>query len=222
MDVPADDTWLSQRERNVLAQLRFEVRSRDWRLGRWTAKLAVAGWMDAAGLAVVDLTECEVLAANDGAPEGFVRREPAPCSVSLSHRDGRALAVVAPASARLGCDLELVEPRAPVFAADYFTERERAVVAEAAAGELDLIVTLIWAAKEAALKAMRCGLRADTRWVEVELRRGAAASEGWEQLVVRSVRDHRAFGGWWRHGDGLIRTIVTEAASAAPTALAAG
>ena len=81
--------------------LRMRRRRRDWRLGRFTAKAAVGAWLSVAPERV------EILAAPDGAPEAWVDGERAPVSVSLSHRAGRALAVVAHAPAVVGCDLEL-------------------------------------------------------------------------------------------------------------------
>ena len=58
-DVPAEDEWLSESERTVLAGLRFPKRRADWRLGRWTAKCAAAGYLnlggDAKSLAGVEL-----------------------------------------------------------------------------------------------------------------------------------------------------------------------
>ena len=44
-EVPPGDAWLSARERAVLAGLRLAKRRDDWRLGRWTAKTAVAAWL---------------------------------------------------------------------------------------------------------------------------------------------------------------------------------
>jgi hypothetical protein len=41
-DVPSDDAWLGQRELAVLERFRVSKRNREWRLGRWTAKCAVA------------------------------------------------------------------------------------------------------------------------------------------------------------------------------------
>jgi 4'-phosphopantetheinyl transferase len=43
-DVPAGDEWLCAREAACLARLRFAKRRADWRLGRWTAKRALAAY----------------------------------------------------------------------------------------------------------------------------------------------------------------------------------
>ena len=101
--------WLGKRERRALARFRVAPRRADWLLGRWTAKEAIAAWLS------VSSDRIEVLAAPDGAPEAFLDGEPAPLSVSLSHRGGSAIAVVADAPTVVGCDLEVVEHRSDAF-----------------------------------------------------------------------------------------------------------
>lgn len=87
--VPPADDWLGTRERALLAGLPdIPKRRAEWRLGRWTAK-ALLG------------PDVEVLAAADGAPVTGSGD-----ALSLSHRHGRALAVVAGSGIALGCDLE--------------------------------------------------------------------------------------------------------------------
>src|SRR3954470_9820231 len=61
-DVPPGDAWLGERERATLAALRVPKRRADWRLGRWTAKAALAAWLGRDGV------EIAVLAAAGGAP----------------------------------------------------------------------------------------------------------------------------------------------------------
>ena len=56
------------------------------------------------------LERAEVVAAASGAPRR-TGGEPAPAAISLSHRNGRALAVVADPGLALGCDLEATEAR---------------------------------------------------------------------------------------------------------------
>ena len=41
-EIPAHDQWLSVRDAACLGGLRFAKRRADWRLGRWTAKRALA------------------------------------------------------------------------------------------------------------------------------------------------------------------------------------
>src|ERR1700729_2108316 len=119
-DVSAQDDWLGPWERSHLLRLRFPKRRSDWRLGRWTAKHAVAYDLnlprDAENLASI-----EIRPAASGAPEVFLGNEPANLAISISHRDGVAACAVGESGAMLGCDLEIVEPRSEAFVADYFT-----------------------------------------------------------------------------------------------------
>ena len=204
-DVPAGDAWLSTRERAVLAGLRIAKRRDDWRLGRWTAKRAVAAWLD------VPLDRVEILAADDGAPEAWVDGAPAAVSVSLSHRAGHALAVVADAPAVVGCDLELIEPRSDAFVREWLTEDEDATFTPLAAN-------LLWTAKEAAAKVRRAGLRLDVRHAAVEL---DESGDGWRPLTVVWSEGIRT-AGWWRDAAGFVMTIAGAPAPARPRRLAAG
>jgi 4'-phosphopantetheinyl transferase len=125
-DVPTDDGWLCAREVEVLAGLRFEKRRADWRLGRFASKGAAAIWLG------VRPGRVEVAATPDGAPEAWLDGRRAPASLSLSHRAGRAVAVVGEADTALGWDLELVEPRSRAFLNDWLAPSERGLVASRA------------------------------------------------------------------------------------------
>lgn len=130
----------------------------------------------------------EVRAAADGAPEVLVGSHPAPLLISLSHRAGHAVFLAAPAGAALGCELELVEPRNDAFVADYLTAPERAAVRAAAAADRPLLVALLWSAKESTLKALRTGLRLDTRWAEAVLGHGAQTPATRSPVLPRARR----------------------------------
>jgi len=58
-DIPAGNDWLSVSECVCLNGLHFAKRRDDWRLGRWTAKCAVASFLnlpaDAQGLARIEI-----------------------------------------------------------------------------------------------------------------------------------------------------------------------
>ena len=205
-DVPPENDWLSARESACLSGLRFAKRRADWRLGRWTAKCAVASFLDlptdARGLAQI-----EIRPASSGAPEVFLANEPAAVAVSISHSSGVAACAVAAPGVELGCDQEVIESRSDAFSADYFTESEQALVARVSAAERSRLVTLLWSAKESALKALREGLRLDTRSVTVSPINGAFNLNGWSPLQVRCA-DGRSFHGWWQQGHGMVRTLV--------------
>jgi 4'-phosphopantetheinyl transferase len=205
-DLPAVDGWLSTSEAARLDTMRFAKRQSDWRLGRWTAKNALAlYWKIPADPQV--LSSIEIRPAPSGAPEAFFQNKPAAATVSLSHRAGIAACAVTGASAVLGCDLETIEPRSDAFVADYFTTEEQSIVAGAPAVDRARLLALLWSGKESALKAMHEGLRLDPRSVIVSPRNAALDLRGWSPMEVRHT-DGRTFRGWWQHADSIVRTLV--------------
>ena len=219
LDVPAENQWLSAGEKLCLRGLRFPKRRADWRLGRWTAKCAVAAYLDLP-CDLSTLADIEIRAAASGAPQAFLLNQEAPLAISLSHRDGTALCGVAPPGTSLGCDLELIEPRSDAFVADYFTASERALVEQASANERHVLITLLWSAKESALKALHAGLRLDTNSVEVSLVGGLSDQneDVWGPLHVR-YSGAQLFSGWWRSDDQFVRTVVSNPSPNSPRRL---
>lgn len=198
--VPAEDDWLGPGEKETLSRLRFARRRADWRLGRWTAKQAVCACLNAK----YSLPDIEIRAAASGAPEVFIRQQPAGVAISLSHRSGTAACAVAPLGTAIGCDLELVEERSDGFVADFFTEREQSLIPSLPAHSRNQMVTLIWSAKESALKAVRQGLRLDTRFITIAPGNGPGP---WHPLRV--LFPDCTFHGWWMQRGSLVRTLVT-------------
>lgn len=215
-DVPISDAWLSAAECARLGDMRIAKRRGDWRLGRWTAKCAVASYL---GLEIAsgNFREIELRPAPSGAPDAFLADKPAALAISLSHREGRALCAVAHSGSTLGCDLELIEPHSDAFVADFFAADEQQFVAHACAAEHDRMIALIWSAKESALKAVRAGLRLDTRSVVVspaDSLTNTSAPHEWRPLHVRFAGG-KIMEGWWQQNSKLLRTVF-----AAPPALA--
>ena len=236
-EVPASNDWLSESEVARFDSLRFAKRRTDWRLGRWTAKLAISAYRNLPGN-FPNLRDVEIRSALSGAPEVFFAGQPAPDTISLSHGGGIAVCAVAPSSVALGCDLEIVETRSDSFTADYFTEEERELVARACADDRPRLLTVLWSGKESALKALRLGLRIDTRSVEVSLddverssaegglRRDAdSVFAPWLQGARRWLLFHvrcsggQVFHGWWQNTENIVRTLVTAPRSAPPILL---
>ncbi len=205
-DRPQKLDWLGPWERQKAATLTIPWRRDDFLLGRWAAKRLLASILGCAPGAALD-----VRAAPTGRPEAFLDGHPLRLSLSISHREGLALAAVDEGGGALGADLEAVEPRSDAFVRDYFTRREIAAVA---AGERDLLANLIWSAKESALKALGAGLTLDTRSVEVELAPGSAA--GWHFLRLHGAAEWRGF---WRRGGKHVLTLVGDSGGE-PTLLA--
>jgi len=214
-DVPLSNDWLSAGEISRFATVRFEKRRRDWRLGRWTAKRAVASCLNI--LNDVDLfAEIEIRAAPSGAPCVFFFNRPAAVSISLSHCAGYALCVVGSPRASLGCDLEAVESRDHSFATDFFTGNEQDLVHSASADERPLLTTLVWSAKESALKALHVGLRLETTCLEVipaySSQHDADRAHEGADIAWLPLSLHRSNGqilrGCWRCANHMVRTVV--------------
>lgn len=233
-DVPPGEDWLSAREAASLRTMRVAKRRADWLLGRWTAKNALAiccGYPTAQEA----LRDIEIRASPSGAPEAFFRNEPSIATISLSHRAGTGACAVALSQALLGCDLELIEPHSDGFAADYFALEEQALVAKTNAVDRFKLLSLLWSGKESALKALREGLRLDTRSLVVSLP-SMGESQGdvewtltgcpprsnhvpWSPLEARSI-DGQIFHGWWSQSGNLLRTVVSAPPSRRPVFLA--
>jgi len=210
--LPPDNDWLSSDEALQLDRLRFAKRRTDWRLGRWTAKRAVALCLGIAEQPDL-LAGIQIRVAASGAPwvalDAQVAKQsaihPAACKISLSHSGGRAMCAVALFEVALGCDLEQVAPRSDAFTADYFTTEEQAIVAGSQLTDQPRVSTLIWSAKESALKALCTGLRLDTRSL---IAVAGQSAHDWHPLRVR-YGGKQVFFGWWQETEGFVRTIVS-------------
>jgi len=212
-NVPGENFWLNAGEMSRLAGLRFAKRRADWRLGRWTAKLSLASCLNLP-VDVHSLQDIEIRAAASGAPEVFLFDQRAPVSLSISHRAGKALCVVGLSRASVGCDLELVESRDPSFVTEFFTKNEQKLVERAPADERPVLETLLWSAKESALKSLRMGLRFDTAFLDgspadsaTRRPNGTNQEAGWSPLFLRRT-DGQVFHGWWRCANSMVRTVV--------------
>jgi 4'-phosphopantetheinyl transferase len=217
-DVPLQNDWLSLSEVSHLLQMRFPKRQADWRLGRWTAKRALAAYL-ALPACAGELAAIEIRPAESGAPDAYVSGSPAEVAISLSHREHSASCAVAPLGTEIGCDLEAVEPRTDRFIADYLTGGEREWLAQMPVQARDHAVALLWSGKESVLKALRIGLRLDTRCAVVcPLGVPEDRSVGWHPLVVQLAAG-RVYQGWWQKTEELVRTVVAAPPSRSPVTL---
>lgn len=233
---------LNGREQARLAALRVEKRRHDWLLGRWTAKHLLQATMMETGQLPVTLDRIEI--GNDAAGAPFARlvdpeadavpAERLPVSLSISHSGDRAFCAVHWHEASLrgemdadgadatvvGCDIERIEPRDASFVRAYFTGAESAAVAAAPASLCPLLVTALWSAKEAVLKAWRVGLRVDTRAVDCDLgpwmgALPAVSGYPWQPFSIRVSGEIGRMAppaarvdGWWRVADGYVMTLA--------------
>lgn len=213
--VPAGLDWVSAREQARLDGVRFTKRRTEYLLRRWVGKRTVAA---RAGLASdpSSLVRIEVLNRVTGAPYVSIDGAVAPWEISLSDRAGCAVGVVGAAGSgvvgALGIDLEVVEPRSEGFVTDFFTPDEQDWVRGPAASDerlgKDAAANLVWSAKEAALKVLRLGLRADTRSVEITVDVDARA-DGWARFTAVQ-RGGQVMPGWWRRDGAYLLTVAAE------------
>lgn len=206
--------FLCSVEEEIYEGLKTEKRRRDWLLGRRTAKrllqrLAADLTGDAPSLASIAIT-----AGPDGSPALSWGTPDAPLpevTISISHSHDTAFcAAVALPDFPLGADLELIEPRAAGFAAEYFTPAEMELVERASVDFHPVLVTAIWSAKEAAFKAVRSGLTIDTRSVSC-LIQGETAPAEWSPFEIRwETNGSRlpALSGWWRVWGEFVLTLA--------------
>jgi 4'-phosphopantetheinyl transferase len=207
-DVPAGEAWLGPAERAALGGLALPKRRDDWRLGRYTAKVAICLRLG------VDPGRVEVLAMPGGAPVARLDGERAELELSISHRAGRALVVLAPFGTPVGCDLELIEPRSAAFVCEWLAPSEQQLVNAAPPRERAYVANLIWSAKEASAKARGEGLRLNVRHAEVVIGEPARGEGDWRPLCVEwgsgpeagsgSGRDT----GWARREQRWVLTVV--------------
>lgn len=232
-DIPAnggDLAWLTPREQARAAGMRFTKRRTEYLLRRLAGKRAVATLLWGRTPEDGELGRVGMLNRPGGAPYAEIDGEPAGVDVSLTDRAGCGIALVGEPgtmdAGTLGIDVEIVETRSPAFVADYFTPPEREYVAERAALEPDghdAAANLVWSAKEAALKVLRVGLRADTRRVVVDIEHPApcrARPDGWAPMRVDAGMAG-TFPGWWRR-DGVFLLTLCGRAPAEPPAVLPG
>jgi 4'-phosphopantetheinyl transferase len=194
-DLPGDLDWLHPGEWAFLETLRFENRRNDWLLGRWTAKRILLSFLENEGLAL-EMKDIFIRKAASGAPVADFGIPVQPCSLSISHRAGHAIAVVAPGDVRIGCDLELIEPRSEAFIADYFSDRERDLIRK----DPPLFSNLLWCVKESVMKAAGEGMRIHPGRMEVDIR---------EEVNARLSPEGIVYQGCWGKENGFVWTVVS-------------
>ena len=216
-DVPTGDHWLCEEEIESLNAMRFRKRRTDWRLGRWTAKCAVATCLSLP-MSERTLGEIVIRPSASGAPEVYVGRNGPSLTISLSHREDTAVCAVARCGVQLGCDLELVEHHSDAFITDYFDLEEQALLARVSEAERPRMVALLWSAKESALKALHEGLRLDTRSITVTPSLGGCDLFGWSPFQARYATE-KMFQGWWRCTSAFLQTVAANPAPEVPISL---
>jgi 4'-phosphopantetheinyl transferase len=204
--VPDSLYWLHPDEKEHYSQFRFTKKQQDWLLGRWTAKQVLIRYLRESK-PEISMNDVAILPATDGAPEVFYKGEPIKEIISLSHSNGVGFCVIGPSGIKLGCDLELIEPRSPAFIKDYFTGDERFIIHNTKKEEIPLMANLIWSAKESVLKALRTGLSMDTRQVHIDC--SPINEQGiWNAFRIEVSNSDQRFYGCWLKKSGFVYTMV--------------
>jgi 4'-phosphopantetheinyl transferase len=202
-------------EQRRLAELTLSKRRSEWLLGRWTAKrllqaclerdldvrlpLNVIGIGNDARGAPVALVDCDSRMAN--------------WAISISHSHSWGFAAALPDRAiGLGADIERIALREWRFVEDYFTLDEIERVRVAPIDQRETLITAIWSAKEAAVKALHLGLTIDTRRVDCAIDPGSHSSSDWLEFPITCTPSHtETLRGWWRSWGGYVLTVAVAA-----------
>jgi 4'-phosphopantetheinyl transferase len=201
---------LSEQEWGIFTQLKTDKRAHDWLMGRWTAKHLLHEITGA------PLDQIRIFNQPNGAP--YCPDFP-DYRLSISHSGDHALCAVVSGAQSIGADIEHIEPRIEGFVEDYFTPDEQALVR--GCDDKDRLITLIWSAKEAALKALRVGLTIDARSINCAVQPGDA--QDWQPITITYAQpdslttnwydgvpksSQGQADGWWRQEGEYVLTLV--------------
>ena len=219
---------LTPAEEARFAALRTDKRRRDWLLGRWTAKQLLQSVLATKMGQPPALQSITIHNQLNGAPVARYHHpvdEPPPplpdwFTLSISHAGDHAFcALVEQPDWPLGADIEQIMPRAAVFAGDYFTPAEQALLAQSPSEQYHMLVTAMWSAKEAALKALQLGLTVDTRAVSCLIAPVSEPPRAWTPFAIELNGEllagklpaslaGRRLDGWWQTIPGYVLTLA--------------
>jgi len=207
IEIPMENQ-LSLQEISRYELMRFPKRRKEWLQGRLASKKLLT--LAVPFLAGASWDTITIANQPEGAPFVEFQGQRLPLTLSISHREGMAVAAVSETPGiRLGIDLEWVEPHPESFYQDFFTPFEQDMQNRANPERRAWLGTLIWSAKEAVLKALGTGLRLDTRTIEI-LDYAPTWVDGWGQIKLRIANDSRCNwqGFWLEYGNYLITMAV--------------
>lgn len=183
--------WLTTSELAVFAAWPSETRRREWLAGRLAAKRLIR---DAFALSPLAFT-----IGRDGDAPCLLGADTLPLSLSLSHSHDLGAATFSDPQTEgtAGIDVQWVRPVHPGLCRRVFTPEERAQVAGIFGREDDLEgMLLLWALKEAAIKARRTAWGHSLRDIEVRLlddNRAVIQMPGERPLTAA----YEWLDGWW-------------------------
>jgi 4'-phosphopantetheinyl transferase len=161
---------LHPREVAYFRQFTNPARRREWLLGRWTAKQLAHTYLHRRWRVLRALDLLPIAYDRHGAPylTTPTTGAPLPLSLSIAHSQDHALALLLPlVSGTAGADIEQVRAWDPDFLTEMLTVAESEEVAACAADQRPYLITRLWSAKEAAVKALGLGWRLSPHQVAV-------------------------------------------------------
>jgi len=151
-------TWLSERERQQLMRYSLPKRRKEWIAGRICAKIALQDYLNAHGFweKITGYSDLSIINSDSGRPyiilEGNRKVFKLP-DISISHSHGLALALAAESSC--GVDIQQTNQTMVRVKERYCTAREEELLLSTVENDYPLMhLSMIWAAKEAAQKAL--------------------------------------------------------------------
>lgn len=205
------ETWLTPLEYARYSRFSVPKRAAEFALSRLAAKQL------ALSCAVIpdrmDFSRLEIEHDPAGAP--FLRLLTGGAeyrNFSLSHSHGAVFCGLSfQAENPFGMDLEWIEPRQEDFLRDFFTAEELRAVKNQPLPRQPLAANLIWSAKEAVLKALRAGLRLDTRQVQIALSDLRPAPEKCWQFLSAGGPNGQRWQVAWQVRSGYVMTLAQPA-----------
>ncbi len=151
---PEPSRWLTPPELRALERIKRLKHRRDWLAGRWAAKELLQQYLyEEAGLKLTPL-HIEIMHDENGAPYARLPTGPLGLCLSLAHSAGHGLAGIS-LSGSLGVDLQHIRPVRPDLAERVLAEHERAQLITHFGEQTPEGLLVLWALKEAAIKAQR-------------------------------------------------------------------
>ncbi|HVU24781.1 MAG TPA: 4'-phosphopantetheinyl transferase superfamily protein [Opitutus sp.] len=171
------DEFLHPEERAVFAGFKVDRRRMSYLLGRVAAKTALGACVGRG----FDPTQCLVAPGVFSQP--MVRYSAAPgLDISISHSDRVACALAFPGEHPMAVDLEEVDAaRTKVMLTQIRPAEDE--LARARCPSVDVAATVLWTAKEALSKALRCGMTCPYELLEV------AAVEARDDVLTGTFRN---------------------------------
>ena len=207
--------FLHPAEQRRLAELKLSKRRSEWLIGRWTAKQLLQACLECDLNLHLPLDAFGIYNDARGAPVAMVDcgSRIVEWAISISHSHGCGFSAALPDGAiGLGADIERIEQREWCFVEDYFTANEIARVRSVPVEQHATLITAIWSAKEAALKALRLGLTIDTRRVHCAIDPRRYSDHDWlEFQITCTPNGTEILRGWWRVWGEYVLTLAVVA-----------